>query len=96
MSNFREVNKNDILKIWYECMDEIYLCRLTDEDKKLEFKFDEYREKILKNISKQNRKYIQKQLDFIYDKFMNYIIYVNEKYYRNGVVDGVQLIKNCE
>ena len=37
-------------------------------------------------------KNIQKQLDFIYDEFMNYIIYVNEKYYRNGFVDGVQLI----
>lgn len=73
-------------------MNDSYLCHLTDEDKKHDFKFDEYREKILKNTSKQNQKYIQKQLDFIYDEFMNYIIYINEKYYRNGFCNGVQLI----
>ena len=95
MSNFREVNENDILKQWYECMDESYLCHLTDEDKKHDFKFDEFREKILKTTAKQNRKYIQKQLDLIYDEFMNYIIYINEKYYRNGFVDGVQMIMGC-
>lgn len=59
MNNFREVNENDILKEWYECIDESYLCNLTDEDKKHDFKFDEYREKIIKNAPKQNQKYIQ-------------------------------------
>ncbi len=93
--SFREVNENDILKMWYECMDESYLCHLTDEDKKYDFKFDEFREKILRTTPKQNRKYIQKQLDLIYDEFMNYIIYINEKYYRNGFADGVQIISGC-
>ena len=93
--SFREVNENDILKMWYECIDESYLCHLTDEDKKHDFKFDEFREKILRTTPKQNRKYIQKQLDLIYDEFMNYIIYINEKYYRNGFVDGVQMIMGC-
>lgn len=45
--NFRKVNKNYILKSWYDSMEEIYLC------------------------------------------------YMTEKYYRNGFVDGVQLIKGC-
>lgn len=27
--------------------------------------------------------------------FMNYLIYMNEKYYRNGFVDGSQLVMGC-
>ena len=34
---------------------------------------------------------------FVYfdENFMDYIFYWNEKYYRNGVCDGVQLIGGC-
>lgn len=28
--------------------------------------------------------------------FMDYLSYWNEKYYRNGFVDGISLIQNCE
>ena len=95
MVNFREVNDNDILKRWYDCMEETYLCYMTDEDKKHNLKFDEFSEHILKNVPKQNQKYIEKQLDLIYGDFMKYLEYITEKYYRNGYVDGVQLIKGC-
>ena len=54
-----------------------------------------YRENILKNLPKQNKEYAEKQLDLIYDDFMKYTEYMTEKYYRNGFVDGVQLIKGC-
>ena len=27
--------------------------------------------------------------------FMDYLCYLNEKYYRNGFVDGVQMIMGC-
>lgn len=50
--NFREVNKNDILKSWYDAMDEIYLCYMTEQDKFHNLKFDNYRENILKNLPK--------------------------------------------
>lgn len=95
MSNFREVNNNDILKRWYDCMEEVYLCYMTDEDTKHNLNFDRFSENILKNIPKQNQKYIEKQLDLIYENFMNYVTYITEKYYRNGFVDGVQLIVGC-
>ncbi len=93
--NFREVNKNDILKSWYDAMEEIYLCYMTEQDKFHNLKFDNYRENILKNLPKQNQEYAEKQLDLIYDDFMKYTEYMTEKYYRNGFVDGVQLIKGC-
>lgn len=91
MINFREVNKNDILKDWYEFREETYLCYANEQDRKNEFNHDPLREKILKNVSKQNKKYVEKQLDLIYDEFMKYLIYINEKYYRNGFVDGSQI-----
>jgi hypothetical protein len=93
--NFREVNEDDILKRWYDCMEEDYLCYMTEEDKKHTPKFDEFSENILKNVPKQSHKYIEKQLDFIYDDFMKYFEYVTEKYYRNGFMDGSQLVMGC-
>ena len=48
--------------------------------------------RILNNIPKQNRNYVQKQLNMLDDNFMDYLGYWNEKYYRNGFCDGVQLI----
>lgn len=94
MNNFREVN-DDILRDWLNFREED-LCSLTcDEDRKHHIYFDEISERILKNIPKQNQKYVQKQLDFLDENFMNYIDYWNEKYYRNRVVDGVQLIGGC-
>ena len=46
-------------------------------------------------IPKKHKEYAEKQLDLVYDDFMKYIEYMTEKYYRNGFVDGVQLIKGC-
>ena len=43
--------------------------------------------KILKRIPKDDRKYVQKQLSFLDENFMDYIDYWNEKYYRNGFCD---------
>ena len=55
----------------------------------------EIAEKILKNVPEQNKKYVQNQLDILDKNFMDYLCYWNEKYYRNGFVDGVQLIGGC-
>lgn len=94
MNNFREVN-DDILRDWLDFREED-LCSLTcDEDRKHHIYFDEISERILKNVPKQNQKYVQKQLDQLDKNFMDYIDYWNEKYYRNGFVDGVQLIGGC-
>lgn len=46
-------------------------------------------------MPKQNKKYVQKQLDQLDKNFMDYLCYWNEKYYRNGFVDGSQLVMGC-
>ena len=94
MNNLREVN-DDILKDWLEFREETLCCTLSAEDKKHFVYFDEISERILKNVPEQNKKYVRKQLDQLDENFMDYIGYWNEKYYRNGFVDGIQLIGGC-
>ncbi len=91
MNNLREVN-DDILKDWLEFREEALYCTLSAEDKKHFVYFDEISERILKNVPKQNKKYVEKQLKQLDDNFFDYICYWNEKYYRNRFVDGVELI----
>ena len=94
MNNFREVN-DDIIKEWLEFREETAFCNMTPQDKKYCINFDELAEKILNNVPKQNKKYVQKQLDQLDKNFMDYLCYWNEKYYRNGFVDGSQLVMGC-
>ena len=94
MNNFREVN-DDILKDWLDFSGED-LCFLTcEEDKKHHIYFDDFFERILKRVPKNDRKYVEKQLSFLDDNFLDYLGYWNEKYYRNGFVDAIQLIMGC-
>ena len=94
MNNLREVNDN-ILKDWLEFREDTFLCQLSNKDYKYSLNFDKFCEKILRNISKDNKQFVQSQLDKLYDDFMMYLDYWNEKYYRNGFCDGVQLIGGC-
>ena len=91
MNNLRKVN-DDILKDWLEFREETFLCQLSDKDYKYSLNFDKFCEKILRNVSKDNKQFVQSQLDKLYDDFMMYLDYWNEKYYRNGFCDGVQVI----
>lgn len=94
MNNFREVN-DDIIKEWLESREETAFYNMTPQNKKYCIYFDELAEKIMDNVPKQNKKYVQKQLDQLDKNFMDYLCYWNEKYYRNGFVDGSQLIMGC-
>lgn len=94
MNNFREVN-DDIIKEWLESREETVFYNITPQDKKYCIYFDELAEKIMDNVPKQNKKYVQKQLDQLDKNFMDYLCYWNEKYYRNGFVDGSQLVMGC-
>ena len=94
MNNFREVN-DDILRDWLSFREEMVLGTLTKEDRKHYIYFDEIVENILKNVPKQSQKYVKKQLDKLDENFMDYLCYWNEKYYRNGSVDGSQLVMGC-
>ena len=92
MNNFREVN-DDIIKEWLEFREENLLRYTTEEDRKHCIYFDEISANILKNVPKQNKKYVQKQLDKIDQNYMDYFCYWNEKYYRNGFVDVIELLE---
>ena len=94
MNNFREVN-DDILRDWLDFREETLYCTLSSEDKKHFVYFDEISEKILNSIPKQNRKFVEKQLELLNSSFLDYIVYWNEKYYRNGFCDGIELIIGC-
>lgn len=93
-NNFRE-NKEDLLKDWLDFREETDLAYLTEEDKKHFIDFDTISERILKNVPKQNQKYVKNQLELLDKNFLDYVCYYNEKYYRNGFVDGIQLIIGC-
>ena len=93
-NNFREV-EDDLMKEWLDFREDTELAYLTKEDKKHYIQFDEISERILKNVPKQNQKYVKKQLELLDRNFLDYVCYYNEKYYRNGFVDGVQLIVGC-
>ena len=73
MSSLREVN-DDILKDWLLFREDELSSLTCDEDRKHWVYFDEISERILKNVPKQNRNYIQKQLNLLDDNFMDYIM----------------------
>ena len=93
--SFREVNEDDILREWLSCREEGLLGYLTEEDKEHHIYFDEISERILKNVPKQNKEYVKKQLNKLDENFLDYLGYWNEKYYRNGFVDGAKVIMGC-
>ena len=92
MNNLREV-KNDLLKDWIDYRAETIFAILNSEDKKHCIQYDEITERILKNIPIQNKKYVMKQLDLLDKNYMDYLDYWCEKYYRNGFVDSIELLK---
>ena len=92
MNNLREV-KDDLLKEWIDFREETAFCEMTPQDKKYCIDFDEISEKILKNVPEQNKKYVQKQLEQLDRNFIDYLNYWNEKYYRNGFADVIELFE---
>ena len=77
---------NDLMKEWIIFRDEC-LSRLTEEDKGHLIEFDKYCDNILKNVACCNKKYVQKQLDKLDE-----IDYWNDKYYRAGFGDCLNLV----
>ena len=94
MNNCREVN-DDILREWILFREDVLSSITCNEDRKRWIYFDEISEKILRNVPKENKKYVQKQLEILDNNFLDYLGYWNEKYYRNGFVDGSQLVMGC-
>ena len=92
--SFREV-RDGIFRDWLDYREGTELAFTNSEDKKHVILFDEICENILNNVSGNNYEYIQKQLNKLDDNFMDYVGYWNEKYYRNGFCDGLELIIGC-
>lgn len=63
--------------------------------KKHSIYFDEISERILNNVLGDSIEYVREQLDLLDKNFLDYVTYWNEKYYRNGFMDGMQLISGC-
>lgn len=93
MNDLRDV-KDDILKDWIEFREE-NLSSMSEEDKKHFIYFEEISKRILNSIPNKNRKYVQKQLEILDRNIFDYSFYWNEKYYRNGFCDGVQMVSGC-
>lgn len=91
MNNLREVN-DDILKDWLDFREDEIASLSCDEDRKHWIYFDEISERILKRVPIKDKKYVQKQLNFLDDNFLDYLGYWNEKYYRNGFCDAIEFI----
>ena len=95
MKNFREVN-DDILKEWILYREETLFDFLSENDRKCELNFDVFCEKILRCVAEGNSTVVEIEFDKLYGNFMNYLGYWNEKYYRNGFCDRVQIIIGYE
>lgn len=65
MNNLREVH-GDILKDQLEFREETLFCQLSDKDYKYSLNFDKFCKKILRNVSKDNKQFVQYQLDKLY------------------------------
>lgn len=88
--------KNDekienLLKHWMMFRDE-ELSLLSNEDKKHPLRFDEFEEKLIKSLPYKNREYTRIVLAKIYDDFIDFCSYYNEKYYRAGFGDCLNLV----
>ncbi len=90
MNDLRDV-KDDILKDWIEFREE-NLSSMSEEDKKHFIYFDEYSEKILNNVTGESYNYVSKKLELMYDDFIDYCSYWNNKYYMSGFSDAIKLI----
>lgn len=89
-----EFNKDKIQNLmdeWIIFRDE-EISRLTEEDKEHLIDFDKYYENIMKNVSPVNKKYVQKQFEALDNNYLNYIGYWNDKYYRAGFGDCLNLV----
>ena len=73
MINFREVNDSDILKDWLDFREDTISSLDSEQDMKHWIYFEEIADKILKSIPKQNRKFVEKQLEQLDDNFFDYI-----------------------
>lgn len=74
MNNLREV-KDDLLKDWLLFRENDISTLSCNEDKNHWVYSDEISDKILNSIPKQNRSFVQRQLNKLDNSFMDYVGY---------------------
>ena len=94
--NIEKKVNNNILNDWFIFREQSFICNTSKEDKKHFINLDKIYNTILENIPKENQKIIKQQLDLIDKNILDYISYWNEKYYKNGFSDGINLILNLD
>lgn len=94
--NIEKNGNNNILKDWFIFREQSFIYNTNKEDKKHFINLDKIYNTILENIPKENQKIIKQQLDLIDKNIIDYIAYWNEKYYKNGFSDGINLILNLD
>ena len=87
----KEEKANDLLEQWIVFRDE-ELSHLTNEDRKHPLYFEAYEDKLLKTLPYRNREQAKIMLDEMYNNVIDYCSYYNEKYYRAGVGDCLNLV----
>ena len=88
----KDDNDDELLKDWMEFRFEKLESNLTDEDRKHALNYDTFCEKILDVISDKDSDYVSDILDDFREELLNYSIYWNEKYYRAGFGDCLNLV----
>lgn len=92
MNRFRNVKK-DLIREWLDFREENnFGCVLSDEDKMHHICFEEISEVILSKVPKKDRKFVKRHLDMLDYNYTDYISYWNERYYRHGFCDALQLV----
>lgn len=89
--NFNVNNIDKFIEEWIDHKEDD-LSILNFDDKKHLILFDDHMDKILKNVSENNKKFVKKQLFELDNEFANYTSYWNRKYYKNGFKDAINLI----
>ncbi len=88
------LNNNEsenLLKDWLDLREE-ELSHMDENDKKHLINFDDCSENILNNVTGESYNYVSKKLELMYDDFIDYCSYWNNKYYMSGFSDAIKLI----
>ena len=88
----KDDNDDELLQDWMEFRFEKLESNLNDEDRKHALNYDTFCEKILDVIPDKDSDYVSDILDDFREELLNYSIYWNEKYYRAGFGDCLNLV----
>ncbi len=90
MSSLRKIN-NDILKDWLIFRENSINNSYKDEEK-YNICLDEIYKRILEKIPKKEKEIIKKDFKLIDEEILKFYVYTEEKFYRNGFCDGINLM----